>query len=269
MAGRAARTLLFLSWVVILPAAASAQATGTVADASMDSEAHALFEAGRTAFAAGRFADALGDFQRAYDLSHRAVLLYNIGQCHDRLRHDAEALAAFEGFVEGVPDSPQHAEVEARIALLREAIAHTAPAEPVAVTPVTPVTTEPPPDPDQVIDTTPPPEVTPVSHDPGAGPWVFLGVGLGVAITGAVLLGIAYDDISKVQNAPMDTDIATVRRAYDQAPPFSTIGWLAIGVGAAAAVVGIVWEVAGSSGGGDAHAELHLLPGGLSLTGAF
>lgn len=267
MAGRAVRALLFLSWVAIVPSVVSAQATGTVADASMDSEAHALFEAGRTAFAAGRFADALGDFQRAYDLSHRAVLLYNIGQCHDRLRHDADALAAFEGFVEGVPDSPQHAEVEARIALLREAIAHATPAEPEVVA------TEPPPGPDVATDARPVPEPAEPppaeSHDVGPGPWVVLGVGLAVAIAGGVLVGLAFDDIAKVQNAARDTPFPSVRGPYDQAPILSGVGFAAIGVGAAMAVVGIVWGVAGSSSGSDAHAELHIVPGGLSLTGSF
>jgi hypothetical protein len=97
-----------------------------------------------------------------------------------------------------------------------------------------------------------------------------LGVGLAVAVAGAVLVGVAFSDIASVQNAPMDSSFATVQSAYDQAPILSGAGWAAIGVGAAMAVAGIIWGVAGSgSSASDAHAELHLTPGGLSLTGAF
>jgi tetratricopeptide (TPR) repeat protein len=93
------------------------------ADPSRDAEARGLFDAGRTAFEAGRYADALGYFTRAHELSARPALLFNIGSAHDRLRHDADALIAFEAYLRTVPDARNRAEVEARIALLREAVA--------------------------------------------------------------------------------------------------------------------------------------------------
>lgn len=238
----------------------------TTPDESMDVEAHALFEAGRTAFAAGRFADALGHFQRAYDLSHRGALLYNIGQCHDRLRHDAEALTAFQGYLAAEPQAEQRAEVEARIAILEQARATT------TTTTTTSETPAPEPEPDA---TTPEPTPAPIdappppSTDPGAGPWVVLGVGAAVAIAGAVLVGVAFSDIDQVQNAPPNSDFSAVRGAYEQAPILSGIGWAALGVGVAMAVGGIVWDVVGSSSGSGSHAELRLTPTGLSLTGAF
>jgi hypothetical protein len=96
-----------------------------------DAEAHALFEAGQLAYTSGRFDDALADFSAAYELSHRADLLYNIGQCHDYLRHDRDALAAFEGYLAAVPEAPTRAVVEARVAVLRSAVtASTAAAPP-------------------------------------------------------------------------------------------------------------------------------------------
>jgi len=100
------------------------------AAASEDSEARALFVAGQTAFEAGRYEAALGHFRASFELSNRPQLLYNIGLAADRLRHDQEALTAFEGFLAQVPDSPLREPVEARAEILREAIAqHISPEE--------------------------------------------------------------------------------------------------------------------------------------------
>jgi hypothetical protein len=111
---------------------------------SHDEEARALFEAGRIAFRDGRFEEARGHFQRSYELSGRAELLYNIASADDRLRHDEAALRGFEQYLAEVADAPNRAEVEARIAVLRAAIAANTPAAPSdgeAATPATPAAT--------------------------------------------------------------------------------------------------------------------------------
>lgn len=132
---------------------ASAQADGRARRAAAtpasaaDEEARARFESGRLAFAAGRYADALSDFRRAYELSQRPVLLYNIGVAADRLRRDQEALEAFERYLREVEAPDNRAEVEARVVVLREQLAARAtpaPTEPsarvgVAADPVAPV----------------------------------------------------------------------------------------------------------------------------------
>ena len=89
---------------------------------SQDDEARSLFLAGQTAFEAGRYEAALGHFRAALELSQRPQLLYNIGLAADRLRHDQEALTAFESFLQQVPESPLRAQVEARAEILRRAI---------------------------------------------------------------------------------------------------------------------------------------------------
>ncbi len=94
-----------------------AQSTGE----SLDREARALFDAGSTAFEDARYEDALGYFRRAYELSGRAELLYNVGITADRLRRDAEALEAFEGFLARVEAHPKRREVEVRIRAIHEA----------------------------------------------------------------------------------------------------------------------------------------------------
>ena len=87
-----------------------------------DQEARQLFQVGHLAFADGRFADALDAFQRAYRLSDRPPLLFNIGAALDRLRRNREALRYFERYLEALPDAENRAEVTGRMAVLRETI---------------------------------------------------------------------------------------------------------------------------------------------------
>jgi tetratricopeptide (TPR) repeat protein len=85
-----------------------------------DEEARTRFRAATMAFSDGRFEDALSDFQRAYELSGRLELLFNIGSAADRLRRDAEALAAYEAYLDASEDPPNRRFVEARVRMLRE-----------------------------------------------------------------------------------------------------------------------------------------------------
>lgn len=112
--------LLALALVLVTPAVALGQRQ---ASDSRDTEARSLFEAGRSAFQDGRFEDARVDFSRAYELSGRPELLYNLASAEDRLRDDAAALEHFEAYLREVPDASNRAEVEGRIAVLRSAVA--------------------------------------------------------------------------------------------------------------------------------------------------
>jgi tetratricopeptide (TPR) repeat protein len=91
-----------------------------------DREARAIYEAAVVAFDEGRFEDSLRLFRRAYELSERPELLFNVGTAADRLRHNEEALEAFEAYLAARPDAENRANVEARIAVLRRAIADAA-----------------------------------------------------------------------------------------------------------------------------------------------
>lgn len=110
---------------------------GQDAAAAHDDEGRQLFEAGRMAFADARYEDALERFEEAYRMSGRPALLYNIGQCLDRLRRDAEAADTFERYLAAEPTAANRHEVEQRIQILRagtrdralEEDDHTAPME--------------------------------------------------------------------------------------------------------------------------------------------
>ena len=150
-------------------------------------EAKALFAAGRAAFEAGRYQDALGHFERCYEISQRAALLYNIALTHDRLRDDEKALASYDAYLAAVPAAENRVEVETRSAALRDALARRQQAAPVGPTPAETAAAAPAasPEPDQTQVAS-----SPRDDDGGLlGKWWFWTI-VGVAVAGGVTAGI-------------------------------------------------------------------------------
>lgn len=112
-------------WLLTL--LASFVATGVSAQdtesSPRETEARAEFEIGSTAFREGRFEYALERFKRAHTLTSRPGLLYNIGLTLERLQRPEEAIEALEGYLSATPDSPNRANVEARVTAMRETVA--------------------------------------------------------------------------------------------------------------------------------------------------
>lgn len=102
-------------------AGAPAAVGGGTAAESNDVRARRLFEIGRTAYDNALYEDALRYFRESYALSGRPALLYNIGQCADRLRRDDDAIDAFERYLAAQPTAANRAEVETRLEVLRRA----------------------------------------------------------------------------------------------------------------------------------------------------
>lgn len=164
---------------VLLPTPCGAQAR--------DREARAHFEAARIAYEDGRFEDALAAFQRSYELSRRAELLYNMGQCADRLRRDADALRWFEQYLAEAPAPENRGEVEQRIRALRAAT------DDVSSDPVT------------APDATAPPEEEPAAQRPLHEEW-WLWTIVGVLVVGAAVgIGVGVSEASRTaQPVPGD-----------------------------------------------------------------
>ena len=242
-------TLLFVSLLTFSARFASAQ--------TPDVEARRLFEAGRRAYDDGRYAVALRQFERAYALSQRPALLYNVGVAADRLGRNDRALAAFEQYLREVPageDDDQRAEAEARVTLLRENQSPQDVARPTAV-PVVP---------SHASAARPVDDPVPASDGLGALPWVFIVGGSVVAIGGGVLVGLSASDIDSVENAPPGTPWSEVEAANDRAPVFSGIGFAMLGVGVISLGVGFVLLTADDEG-----ATVALTPNGLRIAGTF
>jgi tetratricopeptide (TPR) repeat protein len=115
-----------LAFVAIASASvARAQDAADPADAN-DEEARTLFREGEAAYGEGRFEEALDRFQRAYELSQRVALLYNVGLAAMNVGKDREALEAFRGYLASDQDLPNRAIVEARVVTLERRIAEQA-----------------------------------------------------------------------------------------------------------------------------------------------
>jgi len=229
---RSLRSCVLFLWLGLAPLLACVSQAGAQASASTrDAEAHALFQAGRTAYTDGRFEAALGYFRQAYELSHRSELLYNIGQCEDRLRHDAEAVAVFEQFLAAVPETPQRAEVTARLAILRASVERAAVAETTTettgtattatATTATATTATENTVPAATTTETTTPAATASGSDPA--PWIVLGAGGAVVIVGAILLGVGYANIATVDGA-RNVPFSSVRASYEDPPDLTGRG---------------------------------------------
>lgn len=136
--------LLCLATLLLTAAPVLAQpkdGTGSGRAAVDDQEARDLFRLGKQAFDEGRFERALKYFKDAYDLSHRAALLSNIGTVLDRLRRDQEALDAYRQYLNEVPEAPNRALIEERVQVIETAMAKSGPSAPPSTPP--PLTAEP------------------------------------------------------------------------------------------------------------------------------
>ena len=203
---------------------------------SEEQEARVRFNAGQMAYDSRRFEDALRDFRRAYQLSGREPLLYNIGLAADRLRRDAEALEAFRHFVAALPDHP-------RAPWVRERIEQLQPQEPAPDTPV------------QVAD-----------PGPNAGAWVLGGSGLVMSGVGATLLGFALADRNAIEGLTSPQPWPDLERRAETVTRRSGVGLALIGAGVAAALGALLWSLLVRT---DAPVRASLGPGQLWLEAHF
>lgn len=121
--GRGGRLALALvSIVVSIGVSTSTRAEAQSSEAD-DALARERYQAGVVAFDAGSYEAALDLFRGAYELSPRPQLLYNIGTTADRLRRNAEAVEAFEAYLEQAPNATNAESVRRRLEVLREEIA--------------------------------------------------------------------------------------------------------------------------------------------------
>ena len=90
---------LVLLSVFVAPAAAQEE----------DAAARDHFRSGQHYFDRGQYEDELREFSRAYDLSQRPQLLYNIFVCQERVGQLAEAERSLTAYMEATPDLPNRA----------------------------------------------------------------------------------------------------------------------------------------------------------------
>lgn len=112
-----------LAFALVVVATTLASRAGAQSTDANDALARERYQAAVVAFDAGSYEAALDLFRGAYELSPRPQLLYNIGTTADRLRRNAEAVEAFEAYLEQAPDASNAESVRRRLEVLREEIA--------------------------------------------------------------------------------------------------------------------------------------------------
>jgi len=164
------------------------------------------FAKGTRAFDLGQYDEAAKEYEAAYKAKDDPALLFNIGQAYRQLGEKVAAVRAYKGYLRRMPDAPNRAVVEARIAELSHAIEEEKRKSP-SSPPVAPPTEATPRSQPESIPTTsgggpsaapkqsaatpaliaaPPP---PARHKRGLA--IGLGVGAAVLVVGAVAVGLA------------------------------------------------------------------------------
>ena len=103
------------------PAATTTTAPPVAANAPDEAitDARRAYAEGTEHFNAGRFAEALISFERAFTVRSNPVVLKPIAECHERLGHVPEAIAALERYLRELPTAADRTQLEARLAALR------------------------------------------------------------------------------------------------------------------------------------------------------
>lgn len=166
------------------------------ADDQADAQARKLYDEGQTQYAIGEFGQAIAAYKKAFALSKRPTLLFNIAQAYRLSKDFEQARFFYESFLREMPAAPNRADVEQRVKEMDEALAKQAQAArppndsvPPGGVPMAKI-----PSPDKVAAASPPAGADPLAHtDPSSSSrpiykkwWFWAGVGavaVGAAVT--------------------------------------------------------------------------------------
>lgn len=156
-----------------------ARAQDSAEDGANEGDARMHFRLGRAYHESGRFAEAATEFQRAYELSGRPALLYNVFVAHRDAGNLGPAIGALREYLRLNPDAEEREQLTARLAAMERL------AEQQGVAVAQPATT----------GTTTSAAPTPTRSDTPAGGstwtpgWILVGVGA-AAVAGGIVTGI-------------------------------------------------------------------------------
>jgi tetratricopeptide (TPR) repeat protein len=242
-----------------------------------DQKARELFEQGDEQYKSGRYEEALIALRRAYELSGREALLFNIANALEKLGRDEQALENLEAYAPHAPEA-RRVGVTARIEALRARLDAAKPApvpEPLPAPkpeakpetkPVQPPSSEPAPRPP--ADSSVQPTAVAGYALLGVGA---LGLGLGAAF-GAVALG-ARSDAEASCDADAGRCLTDAADPLDDDARFSVAADVSFGIGIAAALAGgalVIHSVVVAPSGAEKQTLSVALKGGeLRVIGRF
>lgn len=227
-----------------------------------DDAARDTFRIGEAAYSDGRFEEALLHFERAYELSHRPQLLFNIGQAADRSGDRRRALAAFEAYLAEVESSANRAFVQSRIDVLRREFADADPSS----EPPGPGVEEAPAEDESTgaIGETERP-----SRTRRIAGWTSVGIGGTALVLGTVFLALGIGDYHDITDAPDGVRWTELERPYDRSVARVATGGVLIGVGAVASAIGVTLALRAPSSDETASIDLRIAGDGILVRGRF
>ena len=243
-------------FVLAMAVCACIAATAGRASAQDDQRARLHFESGASYYEAGEYEDALREFQRAYELSHRPQLFYNISLSYQNLGNLEEAANFLERYLAEVAEIENRANLEIRLRNLRERIARgaagagdTTPAETETETAETGSAAETETETASATETeTASASTAEAGQGEGGGVNVPAIAGFSVAAVGLVTAAI-FGPLTIAENSSLSGSCGATRSCTDSElstmRSFAVVTDVALGVSLAGAVVGVIFLVVG------------------------
>jgi hypothetical protein len=250
--------------------------------------AHTVFLSGKGFLDESNYDKAISYFRDAYsiDCSVHGILPI-IATAYERKGDKASAVQALQEYIKRVPAASDREVVERRIRNLQDQMGAAAAT---SATPTVSATVSAPPSATAVptgtvtaqptqTATAPTSSATSTPPETGghsAAPWIVVGIGGAAIVTGVILLVVGAGDVSTAQSlcnggrscpTSSDADQGNTGRTLE------TVGGIALGVGGAAVVGGLVWHFLEPTG--PASPAAHLVPvvspgyAGMSFHGNF
>lgn len=235
---------------------ASEQGAAPSEDEGAQARARGHFQAGASYYEAGSYEDALREFQRAYDLSQRPQLFYNLSLCYQNLDDYENAIAFLRRYLDEVVEIPNRANLELRIQTFQARLDARAQES-------TESSTESP----------APSETGPGASPQGGGPNIGAIVGFSTAAVGLVMAGI-FGGLTLAEDGTL-AGSCSPNCSADQVGTLQTYALLTdigFGVSLAGAAVGLILLLVSDSGSQESASLAPWLDGesgGLVLTGSF
>lgn len=233
------------------------------------------FELGLKNFNEADYEHAVFYFKDAYRNDCTAhKILTSIGKAHEYKGDRAEAIVAYETYLERVPNAPDADVMRKRIANLKATLPPTpASTMPASTTPTTTATAS---ETAPTASSAPPPSTSSASEGGHTiAPWIVTGVGAAALITGGALVIVGNGKVSDAEGkCPARQGCAQdVTDSGNSGRSLMSIGWIVGGVGVAAVAGGLIWHFVEPTGPETKKAVFTplVLPGfaGASVGGRF
>lgn len=220
-------------------------------------EALALFEQSDRAYKAGEFEKAAELLRAAYDLYPEPLLLYNLGRAQEGFGDVAGAVESYERYLEAADDIKDRGAIERRIDTLKAQLAkQERDAKRLAEEQERRRREE------EERRRNPP---RPIDRRPPLqkyGPWIAMGSGGAIVLTGAyfgIRASTRHDDAVA---APIQRDAAALQRSAERS---ATIANVLFVVGGATIASGLAWKLWQWQSGATTSARVQVAPGSVAF----